>query len=158
MKTVTERLESLEIQYTVKPHARAVFTSEDAAVERGVRLAQIVKTMLLVDPQGNVVVAVLPGDKKLDVKKVKKLTGLKDLRFMDNESIERRLGLVTGAIAPVGELFGGCPMFVDPAVFAEAVVDISSGDPRAGLELNREDLRRLLKEATVAQIAKAEPV
>ncbi len=153
MKTViTEKLEALKLNYTVKPHSQPVYTSEAAARERGVRLSQIVKTMLLMDRDERMVVAVLPGDKKLDLKKIKKHMGVKDLRFLDRKTIEQRLGLVAGAIAPIAELFGNIPVLVDPAVFQEDRLDISSGDPRAGLELTRENLRILLKDCNVMKI------
>jgi prolyl-tRNA editing enzyme YbaK/EbsC (Cys-tRNA(Pro) deacylase) len=155
MKTaVTAKLDSLNIKYTIKPHAKPVFTSEDAARERGVRLSQIVKTMLLLEKSGMVIVAVLPGDRRLDMKKIKKLAGVKDLRFMNKESVEKNLGLVAGAIAPTAELFAGSMVFVDPAVFDEKWVDISSGDPCAGLELAREDLKKLLNNSTIVEITK----
>ncbi len=155
MKTpITQKLDSLHIHYTIKTHGKPVFTSEDAARERGVRLSQIVKTMLLIDQRDHITVAVLPGNRKLDLKKIKKLMKVKDLRFMDRESVEKRFGLVAGAIAPIGEMLTELPIFVDPAVFAEELVDISSGDPRAGVELSREDLRRLLHGATFVEITK----
>jgi len=115
-------------------------------------LSQITKTMLLTSGRGQMVTAVLPGDKRLDLKKLKRLTGSKNLRFMDKEAVEKKLGLVAGAIAPLGDLFQGLALFVDPAVFAEEMVDISSGDPRAGLEIRSEDLKNLLQEATITPI------
>jgi Cys-tRNA(Pro) deacylase len=148
---VTDFLDTLNIPYQVKFHERPVFTSEDAARERGVRLSQIVKTMLLVGREDTIVVAVVPGHKRLDLKKLKKLSGHKGLQFMDKEVIEKKMGLVVGAMAPIVE---GFPVFVDRSVFDQEVVDISSGDPKAGLELRREDLRRLLTHAIVAEIAK----
>jgi len=155
MKTViTEKLEALKLNYTVKPHSQPVYTSKAAARERGVRLSQIVKTMLLMDRDERMVAAVLPGDKKLDLKKIKKHMGVKDLRFLDRETIEQRLGLVAGAIAPIADFFGNIPVLVDPAVFQEDRVDISSGDPRAGLELTRENLRILLKDCNVMKLTK----
>jgi prolyl-tRNA editing enzyme YbaK/EbsC (Cys-tRNA(Pro) deacylase) len=155
MKTlITEKLEALNLDYTVKPHSQPVYTSEAAARERGVRLSQIVKTMLLMDRKDRMLVAVLPGDKKLDLKKIKKLMGVKDLRFLDRQTIEQRLGLVAGAIAPIAELFGNIPILVDPAVFRENRVDISSGDPCAGLELTREHLRILLKGSQITPITR----
>jgi Cys-tRNA(Pro) deacylase len=155
MKTaITDKLEALKLNYTVKPHSQPVYTSEAAARERGVRLSQIVKTMLLMDRNDRMVVAVLPGNKKLDLKKIKKLMGVKDLRFLDRRTIEQRLGLVAGAIAPIADLFGNIPVLVDPAVFQEDRVDISSGDPRAGLELTRDNLRILLKGSKITQITK----
>ena len=150
---VTEYLDRLRIPYKIKHHAKPVFTSEDAARERGVRLSQIIKTMLLID-QKNVVVAVLPAHKKLDLKKLKKLSGNKNLHFMDKESVEKEANLVVGAIAPVAEMLKGMAIFVDPLVFDEDPVDISSGDPKAGVELHRDDLRTLLKEAVHADITK----
>jgi len=155
MKTpVMEKLDGLEISYTVRPHRKPVYTSQDAARERGVRLSQIVKTMVLMDRDGNMVGAVLPGNCRLDLKEIKKLLGMKDLRLSDKETVERRLGLVAGAIAPIAELFHGLPMVVDPAVFEEDFVDISSGDPCAGLELSQQDLKVLLKGCKIAKITK----
>jgi len=100
---ITEYLDELDVPYKIKHHAKPVFTSEEAAKERGVRVSQIIKTMLLMD-RDEVVVAVLPAHKKLDVKKLKKLSGHKNLQFMDRESIEKKTGLVVGAIAPVGKI------------------------------------------------------
>jgi len=152
---LTDFLDEQKIPYRVKYHSKPVFTSEDAAIERGVRLSQIVKTMLLAD--GNdILVAVLQSHKRLDVKKLKKLSGHKNLQFMDKESIERRTGLIVGAVAPIGRVMEGIPLFVDPSVFDEEFLDISSGDPNAGLELHRDDLRFLLSGATLIDITKEE--
>jgi len=152
---ITEYLDELDVPYKIKHHAKPVFTSEEAAKERGVRLSQIIKTMLLMD-RDEVVVAVLPAHKRLDVKKLKKLSGHKNLQFMGRESIEKQTGLVVGAIAPVGKILERWARFVDPSVFEEEFVDISSGDPTAGLELSRGDLKKLLKDATITEIIQRE--
>ena len=154
MRTIiTDYLDRKNVPYRLKPHGRPVFTSEDAAQARGVRLSQIVKTILLVTPGEELVVAVLPGDRKLNVKRIKKLSGRKNLHFLDRTSMENKLGLTVGAIAPVGELIENFPMFVDPDIFREEQVDISSGDPRAGLELKSRDLRNLFTTATITDIS-----
>ena len=36
---ITEKLDELQIEYKIKPHKKPVYTSEDAARERGVRLS-----------------------------------------------------------------------------------------------------------------------
>jgi len=119
-----------------------------------VRLSQILKTMLLVGPDEMIILAVVPGNKKLNLKRLKKLSGQKSLQLMDKETIKKEFGVVVGALAPVGSMIGYSLLFVDPSVFEEEVVDISSGDPTAGLELKRDDLKRLLGHATIADIAK----
>jgi prolyl-tRNA editing enzyme YbaK/EbsC (Cys-tRNA(Pro) deacylase) len=50
----------------------------------------------------------------------------------------------------------GLPIFVDRSVFEQRGLDISSGDPAAGLELDGDDLKRLIWPATVGEIAKAD--
>lgn len=154
--SVTDFLDELQVSYRIKLHTRPVFTSEDAARERDVNLSQVVKTMLLINQEDVVIVAVLPAHKKLDLKKLKKLTGSKSLQFMDKESIEKKTHLIVGAVAPVGKLLKGIPIFVDPSIFEEEFLDISSGDPTAGLEIHRDVLRTLLKEATFVEITREE--
>jgi Cys-tRNA(Pro)/Cys-tRNA(Cys) deacylase len=150
---LTDFLDERKIPYRVKYHSKPVFTSEDAAIERAVRLSQIVKTMLLAD--GNeILVAVLPSHQKLDVKKLRKLSGHRNLQFMDRTSIEQKTGLIVGAVAPIGEELEGIPIFVDSSLFDEEFLDISSGDPNAGLELHRDVLKELLKGAIIAEITK----
>jgi len=152
---VTDYIDEQKIPYRLKYHSKPVFTSEDAAIERGVRLSQVVKTLLL-GAGDFVVVAVLPSHKRLDIKKLKKITGNKNLQLMDKRVIEQKTGLTVGAVSPVGSGLKSLPMFVDPSVFDEEFLDISSGDPMAGLELHRDALKGLLKEAIFAEITKEE--
>lgn len=150
---ITKKLDALGLPYKIKPHLEPVFTSEDAAKERGVRISQIVKTMLLVDLKGDVILAILPGDSRLNVKAIKKHTGHKDLRFMDRAGMER-MGLVVGAIAPLDDRFKKLAKFIDPRVFEEEMVDISSGHPEAGIEIKSSYLKTLLDRSVVMPISK----
>lgn len=152
---VTDYIDEQKIPYRLKYHSKPVFTSEEAAIERGVRLSQVVKTLLL-GAGDFVVIAVLPSHKRLDIKKLKKITGNKNLQLMNKEVIEQKTGLTVGAVSPVGSGLKSLPMFVDPSVFDEEFLDISSGDPMAGLELHRDALKGLLKEAIFAEITKEE--
>jgi Cys-tRNA(Pro) deacylase len=152
---VTDYIDEQKIPYRLKYHSKPVFTSEEAAIERGVRLSQVVKTMLL-GAGDFVVIAVVPSHKRLDIKKLKKITGNKNLQLMDKEVIEQKTGLTVGAVSPVGSGLKSLPIFGDPSVFDEEFLDISSGDPMAGLELHRDALKGLLKEAIFAEITKEE--
>jgi Ala-tRNA(Pro) deacylase len=154
MKTrITDILDRRGVGYTIKKHAEPVYTSEDAARERGVELSQIVKTMLLVSPGGETMLAVIPGHKRLNIKAIKKMTGHKDIRFMDREGMER-LGLTVGAISPIDEVFRDLPTFMDPELLDHETVDISSGHPEAGLEIRSRSLRELLSHATITPVTK----
>ena len=65
-------------------------------------------------------------------------------------SIQMPNGLIVGAISPV-DLIGRARIVMDPGVLDEEFVDISSGDPLAGIELASKELRDLL-DAEIAVI------
>jgi len=78
MKTlVTHYLESAGIEYKIKRHSRDVYTCEDAARERGVKIEQIVKTMIVKKPDGELIAVLIPGNKRLNTKKLAKILGCK---------------------------------------------------------------------------------
>jgi Ala-tRNA(Pro) deacylase len=49
---------------------------------------------------------VLPADRKLASKEVRKSLGIKSLRFASREEVEQLTGLAPGSIPPFGSLFG----------------------------------------------------
>lgn len=144
-------LDSLGILYTLKPHSRPVFTSEDAAAERGVRLSQIVKTMLVKVMDGTHVIALIPGDRKLDLKSLAKLTGGGKPQFAAREDVHRLTGYEPGAVSPIG-MVKTYTTYFDATLLTEEYVDISSGRPDAGLELRSADLLSVL-DARLADIS-----
>lgn len=131
------------IPFTVKPHAVPVFTCEDAARERGVRLSQIVKCMVGKDTQGGLHVMLIPGDKTLKLKRVRGLAGSIRIDLVDPKALAEELGLIVGAISPT-QFEGRAKIYMDNSLFEETLVDISSGSPDAGVELACEDLARIL--------------
>jgi Cys-tRNA(Pro) deacylase len=141
------------VAYRVLPHARPVFTVREAAEQRGVREEEMVKSILLVDRRGRFVMACVPGISRLDVKAVQAcLPGERTrLRFATAEEIERVTGFVQGAVAPIG-LPEELPVIFDDTIAGYDKANVSSGDPRAGLELEARELIRVVR-ARLAPIA-----
>jgi Cys-tRNA(Pro) deacylase len=151
---ITALLDESGVAYRVLPHLEPVFTVEAAAAQRGVRQEEMVKSILLRDRNGRYVMACVMGDAQLDPKAVRDFLPeyWKRLSFATRDEIFEVTGYVQGAVAPLG-----LPMEV-PVLFDEAIgrleqVNISSGDPMAGLELRPSDLIRLAR-AILAPIAK----
>lgn len=154
MKTNVMRILAGEgVAYEVKHHSREAFTAADAAAERGVRVSQIVKTMLLRLGSGDCVAALLPGDRKLDRKLVRQLVEQRSIDFVPRDEVQRISGYVPGAVSPVG-LRGVREVILDPAVLDEEFVDISSGRPDVGIELRSVDLVRVI-DPRIAVICRA---
>jgi Ala-tRNA(Pro) deacylase len=148
--TALDYLNSRGISYVVKPHQRPALTCELAAEERGVRLSQIVKCMIGETEQRELVAMLLSGDRKLKSSKARKSLQVKSLQLVPAELLKTEHNLIVGAISPV-DLIGRAKILMDPGVLEEEYVDISSGDPLAGIELPSAELRDLL-DAEVVEI------
>ena len=154
---ITDILDTHKITYRVLSHSEPVFTVEAAAKQRGVIEEEIVKSILLRDKDGRYVMACVTGNARLDPKAVRALLpkGWKRLRFATAEEISAITGCVQGAVAPLG-LPDNVPVIFDEEIARRKKVNISSGDPMAGLELDSKDLIKAAG-AQLAPIAETNP-
>lgn len=127
--TVFERLVALLDEhgaaYEVLHHA-AVFTSEEAARVRGTTLGSGAKA-LVCRADGRFVLFVLPGDRRLDGRQVRRALGWKRLRFATQDEVAALTALAPGAIPPFGQLFG-LPTYCDDALADEPRINFNAGD------------------------------
>jgi prolyl-tRNA editing enzyme YbaK/EbsC (Cys-tRNA(Pro) deacylase) len=151
---ITDLLDQHGIAYRVLPHSEPVFTVEAAARQRGVVKEEMVKSILLRDRDGRYVMCCVTGEAQLDPQAVRAaLPGeWRRLSFAGADEILTVTGCVPGAVAPLA-LPAGVPVVFDAAIERLPRVNISSGDPMAGLELTPHDLIRAAG-ARVAPIAR----
>lgn len=150
---VVRALDAQRVGYRLLPHNEPVFTVEAAAQQRGVVKEEMVKSILLRDRKGRYVMACVTGDARLNTSAVRARLGegWDRLSFANAEQIQAVLGFTQGAVAPVG-LPDDIPVLFDRGIAECEKVNISSGDPMAGLELDTDDLIRVAR-AQTAQIA-----
>lgn len=151
---VTQALDAAGVSYSVRPHSCAVFTTEEAARERGVRVGQIVKVMIAQKGDGALLAVLIPGDRRLDLGKLRAALADSRIRLADKAHIQSAAGLTVGAISPV-ELMGKMPLYIDRRVLEEEEISISAGVPEAGLVLPSGDLVRFLA-GTLGDFAKGD--
>ena len=152
---ITELLNAQGIPYRLLPHTEPVFTVEAAAAQRGVVKEEMVKSILLRERKKHrYVMACVSGEARLDPQAVRAyLPGeWKRLSFASAEEILQLTGYTQGAVAPLC-LPDDVPVVVDESNAQCNQVNISSGDPMAGLELAASDLIKL-SGAIFAPIAK----
>ena len=106
--SVFDRVESLlsqnGITFQVLRH-EPVFTSEEAARVRGTPLASGAKA-LVCKGEDTIVLFVVPADRNLDSRAVRRAKGWRKLRFATREEVLELTGLTPGSIPPFGSLFG----------------------------------------------------
>jgi Cys-tRNA(Pro) deacylase len=156
---ITNLLDENDIPYRLLPHTEPVFTVDTAAAQRGVIKEEMVKSILLREKKGRrYVMACVTGDSRLDPKAVRAhlpvTDGWKRLTFATAAEIQAVTGYVQGAVAPLC-LPENVPVIFDVTIAQCPKVNISSGDPMAGLELATQDLIRLAG-AEIAPIAEGQ--
>ena len=147
---ITDILDARKISYRLLWHSEPVFTVEEAAAQRDVSKDEMVKSILLCDKDEHYVMACVLGYSRVNPKAVRAYIpkAWRRLSFATAEEILSVTGCVQGTVAPLG-LPDSVPVIFDEAITRCQKVNISSGDPVAGLELNAQDLIK----AAGAQIA-----
>lgn len=126
-------------------HHPAEGNSERVAAVRGTVVGQGAKAMLcrVKDLPDMLVLAILPGDQKVDFKKVAQAVGGKKASFASPEEAMAKTGCVIGAIPP----FSFSPdirLVVDPQLLARfEEIAFNAGRLDASIVLNGEDYLRV---------------
>jgi Ala-tRNA(Pro) deacylase len=111
LKRITDKLEELGIEYEHKEH-EPVITSQDAAKLRDSDISIGAKALVFLADKEPVIV-VVPGNKKLDLQRFKKLYNIKDMSMANEEQLLKVTGLTRGAVPPMGSVFDTKSYFSD---------------------------------------------
>lgn len=121
-------------------------TSELAAQTLGVTVGQIAKTLVFM-ADGNPVLLVTCGDKKVDTKQLAKVLGSKKVKFADSLTVEAVTGFAPGGVSPVG-LLTALPVYLDESLYDYDIVYAAAGTANSALPVNPERLKQI----TAAQV------
>lgn len=107
-------LEEKALDYEVRDHA-PVYTNPAMAEALDVTEGETVKSLVLSTKEGEMIVMVLPGDKKVDWKKVAAAAGSKKVSFAKPEAVLEAVGCEVGCVPPFGH---STPLavYMDPAL------------------------------------------
>jgi len=114
--------------------------TETAAGVLGTKLENIIKCLIFLDVRDEPIMAIVTGDKRVNIAKLEQASGKVGLRLAKAKEIERVTGHSIGGVPPFGL---NIPTFVDTEVLNKNKVYGSAGSPYAGLEIRPKDLVRL---------------
>lgn len=138
--TVFQRLQEVldahGVPYDVMRHP-PVYTSQQAAEVRGTRLSSGAKA-LICKADAQFVMLVLPADKRLDSKRIRRDESIRSLRFARPEEVYQQTNLTPGAIPPLGSLFG-LPTWCDETLGAEPTINFNAGDHGISISMRFDD-------------------
>jgi Ala-tRNA(Pro) deacylase len=154
-KKITDLLSEHSAWFETFEH-EPVKTSEEAAnVRHGYVLHQGAKALIIRVKKGsekNFIMVVIPGDAKFDPGKLKKVLGVKDMRFATEEEVsEITGGIQVGGVPPFGTLFG-LSVYVDESVMVNEKIIFNAGDRRFSVGMKSEDYNNITNPTVVSVI------
>jgi len=116
----------------------------EAAQKLGIEQQQVFKTIVLETDQKQLVVAIIPVDNQVNLKKLAKACKVKKVIMADKTKVQASTGYILGGVSPLGQK-KRLPTFINKSALDHKKVYISAG--RRGLEvsLDANDLSQLLQ-------------
>jgi len=137
-------------EYQHDPKAESY--GEEAAEKMGADPDQVFKTLVVSNDQKELLVAVVPVSKQLDLKAIAKATKNKKLAMADKGLVEKTTGYVLGGVSPLGQK-KRLKTVIDESAQQFETMFASAGKRGLEIELAPLDLAALTQ-ASFAAIAK----
>jgi len=139
---IIKLLEKNKIKYKALEH-EPVYTCEQAAKIRGVSPDSGVKA-LLIKSKEKFVLILLQGNKKLDSKKLRRATDIKDFRFATPEEVVDIMHCEIGACYPFGNIIN-LETFADIGLGGLEEINFNAGDHRKSIQMKWADFDKIVK-------------
>ncbi len=125
---------------------------EESAALQGIRLEQLVRTIVVRRGEGDYVFVLVPGGRQIDWPKLRSLLGTRRLSLPEIDEAKQVTGYERGAITPFGSTTAW-PVVADEAVARVGTVAIGAGARGANFHVDASQLLGLLG-AQVADVTK----
>ena len=144
MKTIAARmLDQLKIVYELRAYEVDENELDAITVARKVNMppAATFKTLVARGDKTGVVMACVPGDAELDLKKMASVSGNKRLELVPVKEIQSLTGYIRGGVSPLGSK-KKYPLFLDEAALDHDRISVSAGQRGLQMILAPADLQR----------------
>ena len=150
---VTRALETLKVPFRFFQHPGKVSSLEQAALERGQKPEQIIRSIVFRLAQNEFVMVLAAGPAQISWPALRAYLGQSRLTMATEEEILAVTGYPIGAVSPFG-LAVPMRVLVDRSVIQEGEVSIGSGVRYTTVIINSPDLMRALGEIEIAEFVK----
>ena len=143
LRLIKKLLDENRISYEISEH-EPVYTSEQAACVRGAELRTGVKALVLETKEGNLVVGLVAADRRVDLKKLAKVIGTKNLRLSSPRKVLKTTGCEVGSVHPFGNIHK-IPTYMDLSVLENVTVNFNAGLHTVSIQMKSEELTNIVK-------------
>jgi Ala-tRNA(Pro) deacylase len=138
---IVKILRKNKIAYEVFEH-EPVYTNPTMAKALGVSEAETVKSLVLTTKEKEMVVLVLPGDKKVAWKRAAAGIGTKKVSFAKPEQVLEKVGCEVGCVPPFGQSTP-LPVYMDADITEQEYIYINPGVHDKSFKIKTGDLKKL---------------
>ncbi|NLV73840.1 MAG: Cys-tRNA(Pro) deacylase [Chloroflexi bacterium] len=142
-------LDRAKVRYQVHNYSSERHSAEEVAALVGVPPEVVFKTLVVILPAGKPLLAIIPGNHELDLKKVASLFGQKKAHMASLSEAEALTGLQVGGISALALMNKGFRVAIHTSATQHEQVLVSAGVRGTNLALEPADLIRVIN----AQVA-----
>lgn len=142
-KRIEDILKDSGVDYRITEH-EPVFTSEGAANVRGVDPKTGVKALVLKTPEGRFIIGLCPGDKRLDLKAISRLEGVKKLALASPIEVLKVTDCEVGSVPPFG-FSKKLKTYMDKDVLDNEEVNFNIGLHTKSAAMKSKDLKDIIE-------------
>ncbi|HEU4327108.1 MAG TPA: aminoacyl-tRNA deacylase [Roseiflexaceae bacterium] len=136
-----EILTQAGVPHEVREFAANEFTAEEAARELGLPLGQLFKTLVVRGERQGIVMALVPGDCALSLRKLALAIGDKRADLVEQSELTRLTGYLKGGVSPLGGR-QSYPVLIDERAILCERISVSAGLRGLQILLAPDDLIR----------------
>lgn len=115
-------------------------SAQEVEQAMGCKLEQVIKTLLFTGDKD--VLVCIPGNRKVDMAKLKRLLNVSNLKMASPQEIQEKTGFVIGGVCPFVEKVK-IATILDKAVLGNETVNMGAGTNTTGVELKSSDLMKI---------------
>ena len=134
-------LDSKNVNYKLIKLEQAPKSAKDVEILYGCPLNQILKTIIFIGEKEPILI-VVQWDKKIDIKKLKKITNQKNIKIAKPDEVQKITGYSIGGVWPFG-IENEILKIIDKNVFDMDIVSIGSGESKIGIEIKSQELKKI---------------
>ena len=139
-----ELLEQEKVPYSFHSHPEAYTALEIAALEH-VKGRMLAKVVIVKNDAGELVMVVVPADRRVDFRKVAAVLGIEELQLAHESEFRKSFpACEVGSMPPFGNLFG-LPVLVDELLVENDEIVFNAGTHTLTAKLKFADFRRLVQ-------------
>jgi len=143
VNNITRLLDAKKIPYTAYELPAEKLGARETARLLGVEPGQVYKTIVVLRLKGKAILAVVPGDHQVDLKRLAAALGEKKLNLPSERQAEELTGLQAGGISPLALLNKGFQVVIASPAEAAGLIHLSAGQRGLNIKLPADALAQV---------------